>query len=158
MLLFLLLAPAASAQSAGDADHHVVYEFGWAGDWSRNEGLHPKGATFAFEIPAIERWLELEFGVEAIHADHTEVAGSVLFKKPWRFSPQVEFMAGLGPVIVHGSGPDGGTFWGLTAVLDYMFWPRKSLGWYVEPGCELVFQNDATHHGIGITAGLLIGR
>jgi hypothetical protein len=59
-----------------DADHHIVYEFGWAGDRSRAEGLHPRGAT---------------------------VSGGVLRKKPWRFSSKFEFMAGMGPARIHGS-------------------------------------------------------
>jgi len=141
-----------------DADHHIVYEFGWAGDWSRDEGLKPRGATFAFEIPAIDRWLELEFGVEAIHADNTEVSAGVLFKKPWRFSPKFEFMAGAGPALIQERGVDGGPFWGVSSVLDFMVWPRRNLGWYVEPGYEVAFRDGQAHRGLGITAGLLVGR
>jgi hypothetical protein len=32
-----------------------------------------------------------------------------------------------------------GTFWGVSAVLDFMFWPRKHVGWYVEPAYEATF-------------------
>jgi hypothetical protein len=78
----------------------------------QRRGLHPKGGTFAFEIRAIERWLELEVGVEAIRADDaTETDASVLFKKPWRFLPRFEFMIGAGPSIIHNTGRDGGTLW-----------------------------------------------
>jgi hypothetical protein len=162
LLQMVFAVPCAQAQTAGvpdDGDHRIVYELGWAADWSKVEGVHPKGGTFAFEIPAIERWLELEFGVEAIRADgQTETAAGVLFKKPWRFSPRFEFMAGVGPSIADGTGRDGGTFWGLSSVADFMLWPMKNLGWYVEPAYELAFRDGATHHGVGITAGLLIGR
>ena len=66
-------------------------------------------------------------------------------------------MAGVGPSMAHGTGPDGGTFWGLSSVADFMLWPAKNVGWYVEPGYEVAFRDRSTHHGFGITAGLLIG-
>jgi hypothetical protein len=85
------------APVADHDDHRVVFELGWAGDWSHDKGWHPKGGTFAFEMTPIEHWLELEFGVSAIRADGvTEVPIDVLFKKPWQFSRQVEFMVGIG--------------------------------------------------------------
>jgi hypothetical protein len=43
-------------------------------------------------------------------------------------------------------------------VLDFMFWPRKNVGWYVEPGYEVTFRGGTTHHGLGISGGMLIGR
>jgi len=50
-----------------------------------------------------------------------------------------EFMIGLGPEIAHDSGREnGGTFFGTEAVLDLMFWPRKNVGWYLEPGYGLL--------------------
>jgi hypothetical protein len=39
-----------------------------------------------------------------------------------------------------------------------MFWPRKNIGWYVEPGYEITLRADTQHHGVGVAAGLLIGR
>jgi hypothetical protein len=39
-----------------------------------------------------------------------------------------------------------------------MFWPRKNIGWYLEPGYEVTFRDGTTHRGIGMAAGLLIGR
>jgi hypothetical protein len=146
------------AQDEGEGDHALVFELGAAGDWSRAEGVHP-GGTFAFEVTPVENWLELEIGVAAIRADPgTEVPIDVLFKKPWRFSPRFEFMIGLGPEVVHATGPEHATFWGLSSVLDFMFWPRKNLGWYVEPGYEVTFRDGISHHGLGMAAGLLIGR
>jgi hypothetical protein len=151
-----LKAEKPSTQDEGD--HALVLELGAAGDWSRHEGFHP-GATFAFEVTPIENWLELEIGVTAIRADaSTEIPVDVLFKKPWRFSPQFEFMIGVGPELVHATGPDHATFWGLSSVLDFMFWPRKNVGWYLEPGYEVTFRAGTTHHGLGISGGLLIGR
>jgi hypothetical protein len=160
------LAPNAFAQdptpkainTLAKGDHALILEFGAAGDWSRAEGFHP-GGTFAFEISPIENWLELEIGFTVIRADaRTEMPIDVLFKKPWRFSPQFEFMIGVGPELVHVTGPDSATFWGLSSVLDFMFWPRKNVGWYVEPGYEVTFRGGRKHHGLAIAAGLLIGH
>jgi hypothetical protein len=160
------LASSASAQdletqdvrSQEEGDHALVLELGAAGDWSRAEGLHP-GVTFAFEVTPIENWLELEIGFTALRAEaSTEMPIDVLFKKPWRFSRQFEFMIGVGPEVVHLTGPDRKTFWGLSSVLDFMFWPRKNVGWYAEPGYEVTFPGGSTHHGLGIEGGLLIGR
>jgi hypothetical protein len=141
-----------------DRDHAFVLELGAAGDWSRAEGFHP-GGTVAFEVTPIEHWLELEVGVTAIHTETgTEMPVDVLFKKPWRFSPAFEFMVGVGPEIVHETGADRGTFWGLSSVLDFMFWPTNRVGWYVEPAYEVTFPRGGTHHGVGIAVGVLIGR
>jgi hypothetical protein len=135
-----------------------VFELGWAGDWSAAEGLH-HGGTVAFEVEPIEGWLELEVGLTAIRADEgVDIPVDVLFKKPWRFSPQFEFMVGAGPELIHATGPDHDTFWGLAAVLDFMFWPKKNIGWYVEPGYEATFRDGATHHGLAVAGGLLIGH
>ena len=141
-----------------DDDHAVVFELGAAGDWSRREGAHP-GGTFAFEITPIEHWLELEIGMTAIRSeDGTEIPIDVLFKKPWRYSPTFEFMVGIGPEIIRATGPHAATFWGVSSVADFMFWPRRNVGWYVEPGYEATFRQGEKHHGLSIAAGLLIGR
>jgi hypothetical protein len=163
-IVVLSLASVASAQNVRlvphvrDEDHTIVFEIGPAGDWSRAEGFHP-GATFAFEVTPIENWLEFEVGVTAIRADGgVEMPFDVLFKKPWRFSPSFEFMIGMGPELVHVSGSGRGTFWGLEGVADLMFWPRRNVGWYVEPGYEVTFRDGTPHHSLGIAVGLLVGR
>jgi hypothetical protein len=162
-LVLLVMAADASAQPSATAsdveDHSVVFELGWVGDWSHEEGVHPKGATFAFEVTPIEHWLELEVGVSTLRADGaTEVPIDVLFKKPWQISPQFEFMIGVGPELVHVTGTAPQTYWGLSSVLDFMFWPKKSIGWYVEPAYEVTFHDGTAHHGLAVAAGLLIGR
>jgi hypothetical protein len=164
LLLAMVTATAARAQSAApvpppEEDHAIVFELGWAADWSGDEGLHTKGATFAFEVTPIEHWLELEFGVSAVRADGvTEVPVDVLFKKPWNFSPQFEFMIGVGPELIHATGLRPQTYWGLSSVLDFMFWPKKDVGWYLEPGYEATFHDGAAHRGLAMAAGLIIGR
>jgi hypothetical protein len=152
---------ALSAQSIDpppDDDHAIVFELGAVGAWSRSDGLQT-GGTLAFEVTPIEHWLELEVGVTAVRSGgDAETSVDVLFKKPWRFSPSFEFMIGLGPELVHAPGADHRTYWGLSSVLDFMFWPRKNVGWYVEPGYELTRRDGATQHGLGIAVGVLIGR
>ena len=162
-LVLVASASVARGQSvaplADQEDHRVVFELGWAGDWSPDEGWHPKGITFAVEVTPIEHWLELEVGVSAIRADGvTEVPIDVLFKKPWQLSRQVEFMAGIGPEMIREMGSRPRTNWGLSCVLDFMFWPRKNVGWYLEPGYEVTFHDGGAHHGAGVAGGLLIGR
>jgi len=142
-----------------DEDHAVVLELGAAMDYERAERAVHGGGTFAFEVTPIENVLELEIGITAIHADGgVEVPLDLLFKKPWRFSPKFEFMIGAGPELVHSFGPDHGTFWGVEGVLDFMIWPTRNIGWYVEPGYEITFRDGAQHHGVGVSGGLLIGR
>ncbi len=144
---------------AVDDDHAVVLEIGGVLDWEHGERALHGGGTFAFEVTPIENILELEIGISAVPADGgVEMPIDVLFKKPWRFSPKFEFMIGAGPEVVRSFGPDPGTFWGVEGVLDFMFWPRKNVGWYIEPGYEVTFRDGARQHGLGVSGGLLVGR
>ena len=79
-------------------EHSFILEIGTAGEWPLN-GEHPNfGGTIAAEIEPIENWLELEFGLSTLATGgHTELSGDLLFKKPFRLSPTVEFMVGAGP-------------------------------------------------------------
>lgn len=152
-------AQTTTAVPPADADHSIVYELGWAGSYSRAEGFHPKGATLAFEVTPIPDRLELECGVTAIRSGGvTETSIDLLFKKPWTISKRVEFMAGVGPEIIHATGTEAGTFWGLSAIADVMFWPKKNIGWYLEPAYEVAFRHGGTHPDVAFAAGLIIGR
>ena len=155
--VFACWSSAAHAQEpAEEAESGVIYELGWAADWSHQEGFRPGGVTFAFEVTPIERWLEIEVGATVVHAAPvTETSVDVLFKKPWTISRRVELMAGAGPELIYTSGGAGASG-GLEAVLDVMIWPSRTFGWYVEPGYEAVFQSGAIRHGAAIAAGLLI--
>jgi hypothetical protein len=91
-------AQAASAVRSNDTDHSIIFELGWAANYSRAEGLHARGATFAFEVTPIPDRLELECGVTAIRAHGaTETSVDLLFKKPWSLSRRLEFMRALVP-------------------------------------------------------------
>lgn len=41
-------------------------------------------------------------------------------------------------------------------VLDFMFWPTRNVGWYVEPSYSVSFGANGERR-LGVTAGLLIG-
>jgi hypothetical protein len=152
-----LQAPAQTPRA--DPDHTLVFEFGAAADWEPAEGSVHQGGTVALELTPIPEMLELECGLTALATNGgVELPLDVLFKKPWRVSPQFEFMIGAGPELVHAFGPNHATFWGGEAVLDFMFWPRQNLGWYLEPGYEITFRAGTEHHGVALAAGLLIGR
>jgi hypothetical protein len=147
----------AAQERPPDVDHAIVFELGAEGDWSKADGFHP-GGTLAFEITPIENWLELEFGVSVTpHPGGVEIPVDVLFKKPWRISRTVEFMAGIGPELIHSS-VDHQTFWGLSAVGDLMVWPTRNVGWYLEPGIERTFQPGEHRTGLAMAAGLIVGR
>jgi len=138
-------------------DHFIVLEGGAVGSHTLGEKSSQGGVTIAAEVTPVENWLELELGITAIAAGGgTEVSSDLLFKKPWRLSSRAEFMAGIGPEIVRGAGSDRGTFLGGEAVLDFMFWPRRNVGWYAEPSYDVVSRHGIAR-GLGISAGLLIG-
>lgn len=157
--MILVVSGSAAARAQADhEDHAIVFELGAAGDWARGEAVHG-GGTIAFEVTPVEHWLELEIGVTAIRSGSgVEMPFDVLFKKPWQPSPTFEFMIGIGPEVVHAPAREGGTYWGAEGVLDFMFWPKRNLGWYVEPGYEIEWRGGAPRHGIGLAIGLLIGR
>jgi hypothetical protein len=140
-----------------DVDHALVFELGAESDLSTAEGLHT-GGTFAIEVTPIENWLELEFGVSVIpHPGGVEIPVDVLFKKPWRISRTVEFMAGVGPELIYSTVAHT-TYWGLSVVGDLMVWPSKNVGWYLEPGLERTFEPGKHQTGFAMAAGLIVGR
>jgi hypothetical protein len=115
------------------------------------------GAALGIEVTPIENWLELEFGVAASRSSgSTELSGDLVFKKPFRLSETSEFMVGLGPFVSRaGSGSQGETAHGVEVVLDFMFWPRKDIGWYLEPGWSRT--SGSGERTVGLTVGLLFG-
>lgn len=157
LLCWTAAVQAQTVNATPKEDHSIVYELGWAGSYSHAEGFDAKGATAAFEVTPVPDRLELEAGATFIRASgSTETSVDLLFKKPWTFSPTVEFMAGVGPEVIHATG--AGTFLGLSAVGDFMFWPTKNVGWYLEPAYEVALRN-GTHAGdFAMAGGLIIGR
>jgi len=145
------------AQEHTEEDHGVVFEAGAAGERSIHGGESNFGPNLAVEITPIEEWLEIEFGFSALGTTgHTELSSDLVFKKPFRLSSTSELMIGLGPSVSHtSSGPDTGSSHGIEVVFDFMFWPHKDTGWYLEPSW-----NRTAHSGeqtIGLTGGFLFG-
>jgi Bacterial SH3 domain len=151
---------AGKVDKAGDreeGEHSFILEIGTAGEWPLGSERPNFGGTIAGEVEPIENWLELEFGFTTLAtAGHTEISGDLLFKKPFRLSPTVEFMVGAGPSLSRTlSGPDQGNSWSVEFALDWMFWPTKNLGWYIEPTWSVNPKNGQQSAAVSI--GILIG-
>jgi hypothetical protein len=140
-----------------DAEHALILEIGTAGEWPLNGERPNFGGTIAAEIEPIENWLEIEFGLSTLATvGHTELSGDVLFKKPFRLSPTVEFMVGAGPSLSQTlNGPERGTSVSAEFALDFMFWPTKNVGWYIEPTWSVNPKNGQQSAAVSI--GMLIG-
>jgi len=140
-----------------DGDRGLILEIGAAGEWSLNGERPNFGGMIAAEIEPIENWLELEFGLSTLAtAGHTELSGDVLFKKPFRLSPTVEFMIGAGPSFSRVlSGPERGNSWSAEFALDWMFWPTQNIGWFIEPTWSVNPKNGQQSAAVSI--GILIG-
>jgi Bacterial SH3 domain len=139
------------------SEHSFVLEFGTAGEWPLRAELPNFGGTIAGEIEPIENWLEIEFGVATLATSgYAELSEDLLFKKPFRLSPTVEFMAGAGPSYSQPlNGPERGGNWSAEFALDWMFWPSKNLGWFIEPTWSVNPRNGQQSAAVSI--GVLIG-
>jgi hypothetical protein len=142
---------------AQEKEHWIVLEIGPAGEWPLKGDKNNFGGSFALESTLIENWLELEVGLTALSTSgRSEWSGDLLFKKPFRISPEFELMVGAGPSIGKAlNGPDRDTDVSATFALDFMFWPTKNLGWFLETTWSINPRNG--HQAIGATAGILIG-
>jgi hypothetical protein len=139
------------------AEHSFILEIGAAGEWPLGGERPNFGGTIAGEVEPIENWLELEFGFTTLAtAGHAELSGDLLFKKPFRLSPTVEFMAGLGPSFSRTlNGLERGDAWSVEFALDWMFWPTKNLGWFIEPTWSVNPRNG--QQSAAVSVGILIG-
>jgi hypothetical protein len=138
-------------------EHSFILEIGTAGEWPLNGEQPNFGGTIAGEIEPIENWLELEFGFTTLAtAGYTELSSDLLFKKPFHLSPTAEFMAGLGPSFSRTiNGLARGDSWSVEFALDWMFWPTKNLGWFIEPTWSVNPRNGQQSAAVSI--GILIG-
>jgi hypothetical protein len=154
----LLCSGSAFAQSA-DKEPFAIVELGGAAGLSLKDGGSSFGPNLAVEVTPIEKWLELEGGVTPFFGRHsTEWDADLLLKKPWKLSPKVEFMVGVGPEWIHTSAYGMRTnSLGASAALDFMFWPsaKHKFGWYLEPAYDYNFGR-GHEQSVGISAGLLI--
>src|SRR5262249_34230330 len=125
----------AGGRDESNTEHRLVLEVGVAGEWPLNGDRPNSGGMIAAEIEPIAGWLELEFGLSTLGSTgHTVLSGDVLFKKPFRLSPTVEFMVGAGPSLSRTlNGPEQGNARSVEFALDWMFWPTRNIGWFIEP-------------------------
>lgn len=155
--LLLIATAVVHAHESGDQDHAVVLEFGAAGEKPITGGASNFGGTLGAEVTPIENWLEIEFGLAALStAGRTELSTDLLFKKPYQLSRTVELMVGAGPSLSKTlNGVDRGTSLGVEVALDFMIWPFRKFGWYVEPTWGIVPKSG--EQTVGISVGVLIG-
>jgi len=163
IFLFLLsvnvFAQKTIIDSATNKEPIAVGELGAASSLNVKGGKSNFGYSAAVEITPIEDWLELELGVTPTFGSHLrETDVDFLFKKPWTFSPKLEFMLGAGVAWAHTNDHNviTNTANGEIA-LDFMFWPsvKHQFGWYLEPAFDYGF-NQEHEQSVGISAGLLI--
>src|SRR5258708_6797527 len=94
-------------------DHGLILKLGPAGECPLNSERPSFGGMIAADVEPIENWLALEFGISTLpNAGHAELSGDLLFKKPFRLSPTVDFMIGVGPLFSRSlHGPHEGNSW-----------------------------------------------
>ncbi|HEY8068391.1 MAG TPA: hypothetical protein VIF38_05810 [Burkholderiales bacterium] len=116
------------------------------------------GAALSIEKTLIDEWLEVEAGVTRLNAaGRRETEIGFLFKKPFTLSQSAELMVGCGPQVTRKlDGQERGTTLGAECVLDFMFWPARNIGWYVEPSYGFGLGSRRDERSLGGSAGLLI--
>lgn len=137
-------------------EHKVVVGVGGAAELDLHERAMHVGPTVFVEWEAIDRWLELELGASLFASEGgVEVPVDLLFKKPFQLSRGFELMVGLGPELVYASSQSK-TYFGVESALDFMFWPSRHAGLWVEPSFDVVLR-DRARAGVGSTAGIIFG-
>jgi hypothetical protein len=148
-----------SKDSLAEKDPTAIAEFGGAFSRDLKGGGSGFGYDVAVEMTPIEHWLELELGVSPTFGAHSrEWDVDLLFKKPWTFSPGVEFMFGVGLVWTHTEEYSLTTnALGGEMAMDFMFWPfaKHRFGWYLEPAYQYAFAR-GHDQSVGMSAGLLV--
>jgi hypothetical protein len=141
-----------------DLEHRLVLGIGGAAEAELRDHTAHAGGNVMLEWDAIEEWLELEVGLSVLTTPGgLELPVDLLVKKPFTLARGVEVMAGLGPEIVQVTGgAERGTYFGGELALDFMFWPTRKVGLWVEPEYDFVF-HDGLSRGLGSTGGLLLG-
>jgi hypothetical protein len=142
--------------ACAEEDHALVLKIGPAGEGVLHE--RPNfGGTFAAEKTLIEGWLSVEAGLTILGSTgQTELSGDIIFKKPFQISPSFEFMVGAGPSISKPLiGEDQRTQVSAAFTLDFMFWPTKDIGWFLEPNWN--YNPRSGQHSFSASIGLLVG-
>ncbi len=115
------------------------------------------GAAVFLELEAIDEWLELELGAQVLRTTPgREASLDLLLKKPFRVTPRLEVMTGLGPTVIQSSGAgETRTAWGVEAAVDFMYWPAGRVGFWAEPAYEIVLSGGLAQ-AVSCTAGPML--
>ena len=159
LLALALPSPAARAAETESVEHTVIIGGGGAIERELGERSTHAGANVFLEYEAIQGWLELELGVSWLAVPGgTELPIDLLMKKPFSLTRELELMVGVGPQIVRVFHPnEGGTFLGVEFALDFMYWPTRHVGLWLQPAYGVVFRGSGSSHGLSSTAGIIAG-
>ena len=157
-----LIPDAAHATGAGprspplQESYQLVLGAGPAAEMETPTAGHFGAAAF-LEFEAIDEWLELELGAQILAtAPGREASLDLLLKKPFRVTPRLEVMTGLGPTVIQTSGAgETHTAWGIEAAVDFMYWPAGRVGFWAEPAYEIVLSGGLAHV-LSCTAGPML--
>ena len=134
-----------------------VLEVGPAAEWPLHGERANYGGNIGIEKEVIENWLELEASLTGLGTSgRGELSGDLLFKKPFRLSPDFEFFVGVGPELARTfSGSDRGTSTSVEFATELMYLPSSDVGWYVEPAFSVA--PTTRKKAFGVTGGFAIG-
>jgi hypothetical protein len=134
-----------------------VLEVGPAAEWPLRGERANYGGNIGIEREVIEDWLELEAGLTGLATSaRGELSEDLLFKKPFRLSPDLEFFIGVGPELAHTfTGSDKGTSTSVEFAAELMYLPSSGIGWYVEPAFSV--EPVSGKKAFGVTGGVAIG-
>lgn len=157
-----LIPSAAHASGAGQRSpppqesYRFVLGAGAAAEIETPAAVHFGAAAF-LELEAIDEWLELELGAQILAtAPGREASLDLLLKKPFRVTPRLEVMTGLGPTVIQTSGAgETRTAWGIGAAVDFMYWPAGRVGFWAEPAYEIVLSGGLAQ-ALSCTAGPML--
>jgi len=164
ILLFFLSAINAFAQkttkdSTDDKEGIAVVEIGGASSTDLKSNKSGLGYNISVETTPLENWLEIELGISPTYAAHSKENDiDFLFKKPWTFSSELEFMIGIGPDWSHATSYGVATnSWSGELALDFMYWPFKKhqFGFYAEPAYDYGLEK-GHEQSVDMSAGLII--
>ena len=159
VLTLLALAASMPETGAHDVDHSLVLAIGPSAEIDLGAPTVQGGAQVSVEFDAIEHWLELELGVQALAGGGAQqLSVDFLFKKPFALTHRLSVMPGLGPQVVRTvQGGRGSTLVGVEAAVDVM-WRVFSdfIGLGAEPSFGVTF-GPTTQCALGLTLGPIIG-
>jgi hypothetical protein len=147
-----------AASSPSDEGYLLIFGAGGAGELELAGAGH-LGLSAFLEIEAVDKWLETEIGGQVLAIEGgREASVDLLFKKPFTLTKRLEVMIGLGPALIRTQrrpDPDH-TSWGLEAAVDFMYWPRRHVGLWLEPAYEIVLSHGIAH-ALSCTGGPMLG-